>query len=212
MKIIVLGAPGAGKGTQAQKITKHYNIPHISTGMIFRENINDKTELGIKVKEILASGGLVEDDLTNKIVEDRLSKSDCMNGFMLDGYPRNIAQAKSLDDFGISISHVIYIKVDDDDIVERMSGRLTCPKCSETYHDLYNPSKVKNVCTSCGTSLIQRPDDNKETVIKRLELFRREATPILDFYSKRNLVIEVNGLGKPDSITDLIIHELDTLN
>lgn len=209
MKLIVLGAPGSGKGTQAQEITKHYRIPHISTGSIFRENIKNKTELGNKVSNILSSGGLVSDDLTNSIVKDRLLKEDCLDGFLLDGYPRNIIQAEALDSFGISLDVVIYLKVEDKYIVERMAGRLTCPNCSAAYHKIYNPPKIDNVCDICSNFLIQREDDKKEIVLKRLNVFYKELIPMLDFYKNKSLLVEINGVGEPRYITETIIKQLE---
>jgi adenylate kinase len=209
MKLIILGAPGAGKGTQADKITQYYKIPHISTGDIFRENIKNKTELGVEISKIVSTGGLVTDKLTNEIVKDRLSKDDCKNGFMLDGYPRTIAQAKALDEYGIKLDYAVYINVDDDVIVERMSGRITCPECSESYHLLYNPPKVKGICNKCSVNLVQREDDKPDTVAKRLDIFHKESQPILDFYNEKDIVIEVNGEGKTEYITKLIIKLLE---
>lgn len=208
MKLIILGAPGAGKGTQADKITKHYNIPHISTGDIFRYNIKNKTELGVKVEEILSTGALVPDNLTNEIVKDRLSKQDCENGFMLDGYPRTISQVEALKNYGIFIDCAIYINVDDKSIVERMSGRLTCPKCSQTYHKLYSPPKIQGVCDNCSTELVQREDDSEQIVLKRLELFHSQTAPIINHYKNEKLLVEVNGIGKQEDIYNLILKSL----
>jgi adenylate kinase len=208
MKLIILGAPGAGKGTQADKITKHYKIPHISTGDIFRENIKNKTELGIKVEEIISTGGLVTDELTNEIVKNRLSCQDCTNGFMLDGFPRTISQAHALDEYGIVLNSAIYINVSDNVIVERMSGRVICSSCSGAFHKLYNPPTTQGICDLCGSTLIQREDDNPKTIINRIEIFRKESSPIIDFYTKKGIIIEVNGEGATEDITNFIIASL----
>jgi adenylate kinase len=208
MKLIILGAPGAGKGTQADKITKHYKIPHISTGDIFRENIKNKTELGIKVEEIISTGGLVTDELTNEIVKNRLSCQDCTNGFMLDGFPRTISQAHALDEYGIVLNSAIYINVSDNVIVERMSGRVICSSCSGAFHKLYNPPTTQGICDLCGSTLIQREDDNPKTIINRIEIFRKESSPIIDFYTKKGIIIEVNGEGATEGITNFIIASL----
>lgn len=200
MRIILLGPPGAGKGTQAESITRDYKIPHISTGDIFRYNIKNNTELGKLAKQYIDKGLLVPDDVTNKIVEDRLSKDDCKDGFLLDGYPRNVVQAESLGKYlgnkGLKIDHVLNIIVDRDELVKRLSGRRVCPSCGATYHIVTKPPKVEGICDNCGEKLIQRTDDNIESVLKRLEVYEDETKPLVEYYGKLNLIRNIDG-NKP---------------
>ncbi|SNX54391.1 adenylate kinase [Thermoanaerobacterium sp. RBIITD] len=200
MRIILLGPPGAGKGTQAERITNDFKIPHISTGDIFRYNIKNNTELGKLAKQYIDKGLLVPDAVTNKIVEDRLSKDDCKNGFLLDGYPRNVSQAESLEKFlaneNLKIDHVLNIIVDRDSLVERLSGRRVCPSCGATYHVVTKPPKIEGICDKCGEKLIQRTDDNIESVLKRLEVYEDETKPLIEYYSKTNLIRNIDG-NKP---------------
>ncbi|MFU0781950.1 adenylate kinase [Thermoanaerobacterium thermosaccharolyticum] len=200
MRVILLGPPGAGKGTQAERITKDYEIPHISTGDIFRYNIKNNTELGKLAKQYTEKGLLVPDDVTNKIVEDRLSKDDCKDGFLLDGYPRNVVQAESLGKYlenkGLKIDHVLNIIVDRDELVKRLSGRRVCPSCGATYHIVTKPPKVEGICDHCGEKLIQRTDDNIESVLKRLEVYEDETKPLVEYYGKLNLIRNIDG-NKP---------------
>lgn len=200
MRIILLGPPGAGKGTQAERITKDYEIPHISTGDIFRYNIKNNTELGKLAKQYIDKGLLVPDDVTNKIVEDRLSKDDCNDGFLLDGYPRNVVQAESLGKYlenkGLKIDHVLNIIVDRDALVQRLSGRRVCPSCGATYHVITKPPKVEGICNNCGEKLIQRTDDNIKSVLKRLEVYEDETKPLVEYYGKLNLIRNIDG-NKP---------------
>lgn len=197
MKIIMLGAPGAGKGTQAIKIAEKYGLPHISTGDIFRYNIKNNTELGKKAKEYMDKGQLVPDDLTVSILLDRVAKEDCNKGYILDGYPRTIKQAEVLEEalekLKERIDYALNVVVPDENIIERMSGRRTCPNCGETYHIVYNNTKVDGVCDKCTEKLIQRPDDMPETVKKRLEVYHSQTKPLEDFYKKRNVYKEVDG-------------------
>ncbi|ADL68022.1 adenylate kinase [Thermoanaerobacterium thermosaccharolyticum DSM 571] len=200
MRVILLGPPGAGKGTQAERITKDYEIPHISTGDIFRYNIKNNTELGKLAKQYTEKGLLVPDDVTNKIVEDRLTKDDCKDGFLLDGYPRNVIQAESLGKYlenkGLKIDHVLNIIVDRDELVKRLSGRRVCPSCGATYHIVTKPPKVEGICDHCGEKLIQRTDDNIESVLKRLEVYEDETKPLVEYYGKLNLIRNIDG-NKP---------------
>ncbi|KAA5807053.1 adenylate kinase [Thermoanaerobacterium thermosaccharolyticum] len=200
MRVILLGPPGAGKGTQAERITKDYEIPHISTGDIFRYNIKNNTELGKLAKQYTEKGLLVPDDVTNKIVEDRLSKDDCKDGFLLDGYPRNVIQAESLGKYlenkNLKIDHVLNIIVDRDELVKRLSGRRVCPSCGATYHIVTKPPKVEGICDHCGEKLIQRTDDNIESVLKRLEVYEDETKPLVEYYGKLNLIRNIDG-NKP---------------
>ena len=200
MKVIMLGAPGAGKGTQAIKIADKYGIPHISTGDIFRYNIKNNTELGKKAKTYMDQGKLVPDELTCDLLLDRVAKDDCKNGYILDGYPRTIPQAevleKALNEKGDSIDFAINVNVPDDNIVNRMSGRRTCPQCGETYHIVYNaPKKDK-----CGSALIQRDDDKPETVQKRLAVYHEQTEPLVEYYKNKGKYKEVDGTKSMDDV------------
>jgi len=197
LKIILLGPPGAGKGTQAKSISREYNIPHISTGDIFRKNISEKTPLGVEAKGYMDSGKLVPDELTINLVKDRLTKEDCKNGFMLDGFPRTVMQAEALDAFlkerNIDIDAALLIDAPKDLIIERMTGRRVCSKCGETYHIMNIPPKVEDVCDVCGSALIQRKDDNLETVIERLEVYDKQTQPLVEYYRRRGKLMSVDG-------------------
>ena len=192
MKLILLGAPGAGKGTQAEKIGQAYNIPTISTGNLLRAAVSAGSELGKKAKSFMDSGSLVPDELVIELLKDRLSQKDCENGFILDGFPRNIQQAKTLDEMGLAIDKVLSLEVDDEEIVARLSGRRTCPKCGATYHVEYMPPKKDGVCDKCGEKLVIRDDDKTETVMKRLDTFHIQTEPLKEYYlstGKLRLVI-----------------------
>jgi len=197
LKIILLGPPGAGKGTQAKSISKEYNIPHISTGDIFRKNISEKTPLGLEAKGYMDSGKLVPDELTINLVKDRLTHEDCKNGFMLDGFPRTVKQAEALDAFlkerNIDIDAALLIDAPKDLIIERMTGRRVCSHCGETYHVTNIPPKVEDVCDLCGSALIQRKDDNLETVIERLEVYDKQTQPLVEYYKGRGKLMSVDG-------------------
>lgn len=197
MRLIMLGAPGAGKGTQAKLVAKELNIPHISTGDIFRANIKNGTELGRKAKEYMDAGKLVPDSLTCDIVADRLAQADCSEGYILDGFPRTIPQAEALDkvvaDLGTKIDYAVNIDVPDEAIINRMSGRRACVGCGATYHIAFNPPKKENICDSCGQSLILRDDDKPETVRTRLSVYHEQTQPLIDFYEKKGALITVDG-------------------
>ena len=197
MKIIMLGAPGAGKGTQAKMIAEKYNIPHISTGDIFRANIKGGTLLGMQAKEYMDKGQLVPDELTVKILLDRVAKDDCKEGYVLDGFPRTIPQAEVLDkaltELGDAVDFAIDVDVPDENIVNRMSGRRACVMCGATYHVLHNPPKVENVCDACGDALILRDDDKPETVLKRLDVYHEQTQPLIDYYQKKGILKTVDG-------------------
>ena len=190
MKLILLGAPGCGKGTQADFIKKQYDIPHISTGEIFRENIKNQTALGIKVKEVMDTGNLCPDNLTIEIVKDRLSKPDCANGYLLDGFPRNIAQAQALDEF-MSPDKVIEIDVDLEKIKHRLMGRRSCSNCKGSFHiDFIGDTKI---CPDCGGTLIIRKDDNEQTVNERLRVYQKQTKPLEEYYQNSGKLVKVNG-------------------
>lgn len=197
MKIIMLGAPGAGKGTQAKKIAAKYQIPHISTGDIFRANIKNGTELGKKAKSYMDQGLLVPDELTVDLVIDRLAQDDCKNGYILDGFPRTIPQAEALDaalaKLGEKMDYAIDVDVPDENIVSRMSGRRACTGCGATYHIVYNPSKKGDCCEVCGEKLILRDDDKPETVQKRLNVYHDQTQPLIDYYTKQSILRTVDG-------------------
>lgn len=209
MKIVMLGAPGAGKGTQADMITKKYGIPHISTGDIFRTNIKNGTELGKKAKGYMDAGKLVPDSLVVDLVIDRIHQEDCSRGYVLDGFPRTIPQAEALDK-ALAADHdkldvAIDVEVPDEDIVKRMSGRRACLKCGATYHIVYNAPKTEGKCDNCGSDLVQREDDKPETVLNRLSVYHKETQPLIDYYNKENLLKTVDGTKDlNDVFTDII--------
>lgn len=197
MKIIMLGAPGAGKGTQAEMICEKYGLPHVSTGDIFRANIKNGTELGKEAKKYMDEGKLVPDELTVKILLDRVAKDDCKNGYVLDGFPRTIPQAEVLEDalakLGDKVDYAINVDVPDENIVNRMSGRRACVNCGATYHIVYAPTKVEGICDKCGKELILRDDDKPETVKNRLKVYHDQTQPLIDFYSKKGILKTVDG-------------------
>ena len=197
MRIIMLGAPGAGKGTQAKKIAEKYNIPHISTGDIFRANIKNGTELGVKAKSYMDQGLLVPDELVVDLVADRIQQDDAKAGYVLDGFPRTIPQAESLDaalaKMGQKIDYAVDVEVPDENIVNRMSGRRACVKCGATYHLQYAKPKAEGVCDVCGEQLILRDDDKPETVQKRLGVYHQQTQPLIDYYENQNVLKEVDG-------------------
>ncbi|WP_349674327.1 adenylate kinase [Lacrimispora sp.] len=197
MKIIMLGAPGAGKGTQAKKIAEKYQIPHVSTGDIFRSNIKEGTQLGRKAKEYMDQGALVPDELTIGMLMDRIQQEDCRNGYVLDGFPRTIPQAESLQnaitEMGQKIDFAINVDVPDENIINRMSGRRACISCGATYHIVYNPSKVPGICDVCGSELVLRDDDKPETVKKRLAVYHDQTRPLIDYYKEAGVLVNVDG-------------------
>ena len=197
MKIIMLGAPGAGKGTQAKMIAEKYAIPHISTGDIFRANIKNVTALGIEAKNYMDLGLLVPDELTVKLLLDRVVKDDCSNGYVLDGFPRTIPQAEVLDEaltkLGDAIDYAINVDVPDENIVKRMSGRRACLSCGATYHVEHIPPKKEGVCDTCGQELVLRDDDKPETVLNRLKVYHDQTQPLIDFYTKKGVLKTVDG-------------------
>jgi len=197
MNLVLMGLPGAGKGTQAEKIVEKYNIPHISTGDMFRTAIKDGTELGIQAKSFMDQGALVPDEVTIGIVRERLSKDDCKKGFLLDGFPRTVAQAEALEniltDLDRQINFVINIDVDKDILMERLTGRRICKSCGSTYHLVFNPPAKEDTCDRCGGELYQRADDNAETVQNRLDVNLKQTQPLLDFYGEKGYLQNING-------------------
>ena len=209
MKIIMLGAPGAGKGTQAKKIAEKYSIPHISTGDIFRANIKNGTELGKKAKEYMDQGLLVPDELTCDLVVDRINQEDCSNGYILDGFPRTIPQAEALDaaltKMGTSIDFAIDVDVPDSNIVNRMSGRRACVGCGATYHLVFNAPKKEGICDVCGEKLILRDDDRQETVQKRLTVYHDQTQPLIDYYKNAGVLKTVDGTADMEDVFAAIV-------
>ena len=204
MKLVLLGPPGAGKGTQASIISRKFNIPHISTGDLFRENIRDKTELGKKVVEYSSKGLLVPDNITNEMVAQRLMKMDCANGFILDGYPRTIAQAKFLDKIQ-TIDKAINFQPTDQEVVRRISGRRTCPNCGAVYHIIYKKPKKKNICDKCSSELVQRDDEKPKVVKKRLEVYKKETTPLIEYYTKKGILENISAKPSIKDVTKYLI-------
>lgn len=209
MKIIMLGAPGAGKGTQAKKIAAKYQIPHISTGDIFRANIKNGTELGKKAKTYMDQGLLVPDELVCDLVVDRVQQEDCKNGYILDGFPRTIPQAESLDaalaSLGESVDYAIDVNVPDENIVKRMGGRRACVGCGATYHLVFAPTKVEGICDTCGKELILRDDDKPETVLKRLGVYHEQTQPLIEYYNKKGILREVDGTADLEDVFRAIV-------
>lgn len=197
MKIIMLGAPGAGKGTQAKKIAEKYQIPHISTGDIFRANIKGGTELGMKAKTFMDQGMLVPDEITIGMLMDRIGQEDCINGYVLDGFPRTIPQAESLTkalaERGEKVDYAINVDVPDENIINRMSGRRACLGCGATYHITFNPPVKEGICDTCGQELVLRDDDKPETVKKRLDVYHQQTQPLIDYYKKQGILHSVDG-------------------
>lgn len=216
INLLIMGKPGAGKGTQAKKILDHFDLTHISTGDIYREEIKKGSKIGQEAKKYLDQGNLMPDKMTNDIVWDVLNQASYPNGFMLDGYPRTIAQAEALDEMliklNIKLSAVINVEVDDDVITDRMSGRRVCSNCGETYHVEYHPPKVDGVCDVCGSSLIQRPDDLKESVMNRLRIYKNKTQPLLDYYEDKDLLLVTDGENSSDQVFKDIIKKLGELN
>ena len=212
MKIIMLGAPGAGKGTQAKKIAARYEIPHVSTGDIFRANIKGGTELGMKAKTFMDQGMLVPDEITIGMLMDRIHEADCAKGYVLDGFPRTIPQAesltKALKDAGEAIDYAVNVDVPDENIVSRMGGRRACVSCGATYHVEFNAPKTEGICDSCGEKLILRDDDKPETVQKRLDVYHDQTQPLIDYYKKAGVLKEVDGTKNMEEVFKDIVNIL----
>lgn len=212
MKVIMLGAPGAGKGTQAKQIADKYSIPHISTGDIFRANIKNGTELGKKAKTYMDQGLLVPDELVVELVADRIQQDDCKNGFVLDGFPRTIPQAEALDaaleKINEKMDYAIDVDVPDENIIKRMSGRRACLNCGATYHIVSIPTKVEGICDRCGSPIVLRDDDKPETVKKRLEVYHEQTQPLIDYYKKQDILRTVNGVQPMEDVFKSIVEIL----
>ncbi|MDO4381329.1 MAG: adenylate kinase [Clostridia bacterium] len=209
MKLILLGAPGAGKGTQAEVISEHLSIPTISTGNIIRAALKAQTEMGIKAKEFIDKGLLVPDDVVIGIVKERLKEDDCKNGFILDGFPRTVPQAQALDEMGVEIDKVIDIQVPDEKIVQRLSGRRVCGGCGASYHLLYKKPEKDGVCNLCGAQLVQRVDDKEETILERLKIYHEQTEPLVEFYKAKNKLTVVEGQEEVADTTALTLKALE---
>ena len=213
MKIIMLGAPGAGKGTQAKMIAEKYSIPHVSTGDIFRANIKNGTDLGKEAKSYMDKGELVPDELTVRILLDRVAQEDCKNGYVLDGFPRTIPQAEvlqsELNKQGTDVDFAINVDVPDENIIKRMSGRRACVTCGATYHIEHVPPKTEGICDTCGSELILRDDDKPETVLKRLGVYHDQTQPLIEYYDKQNILRTVDGVKDVNDIFDSIVAILE---
>ncbi|MBR3969351.1 MAG: adenylate kinase [Clostridia bacterium] len=211
MKLILLGAPGAGKGTQAEIISEKYNIPTISTGNIIRAALKNGTEMGLKAKAYIDSGRLVPDDVVIGIIKERLAADDCQNGFILDGFPRTIPQAEALDDMGIAIDAALSIEVSDREIVKRMSGRRVCEKCGASYHIEFKKPSKEGVCDACGGALVIRKDDEPDTVLDRLDIYHKQTEPLKNYYSAQGKLITAQGQQKVEDTTKLVLAALSEI-
>ncbi|HHV95098.1 MAG TPA: adenylate kinase [Clostridiaceae bacterium] len=212
MRLVLLGAPGAGKGTQADILKEKFGIPHISTGDIFRSNIKNNTELGKKAKEYIEKGLLVPDEITVNIVKNRLEEEDCKRGFILDGFPRTIPQAEFLDkilaELNMNLDYVLNIHVPDEELVKRLSGRRVCQKCGKSYHVIYNPPSLENICDDCGSNLIQRDDDKEETVLNRLKTYHQQTEPLIEYYKNQGKLVTAIGQEKIEDTTKEVLKAL----
>jgi len=209
MNLILLGAPGAGKGTQAEKICEKFNIPAVSTGNIIREALKNGTDMGLKAKSYIDAGKLVPDDVVIGIINERLAEDDCQNGFILDGFPRTIPQAEALDNMGIVIDKVVDIEVPDEKIAARLSGRRVCLKCGATYHLEYKKPAKDGICDACGDELVQRKDDSPETVLDRLNVYHEQTEPLKDYYAKTGKLVIVEGQEEVADTTALVFKVLE---
>lgn len=209
MNLILLGAPGAGKGTQAEVICDHLSIPAISTGNIIREALRNETELGKKAKKFIDEGALVPDEVVIGIIQERLKEEDCKNGFILDGFPRTVPQAEALDKMGVNIDKVIDIEVADEKICARLSGRRVCKTCSASYHTLYKPSKDGETCDKCGGELVCRKDDHPDTVLERLKVYHEQTEPLISFYKSRGKLVVVEGQEEVEDTTRLTLKAIE---
>ena len=210
MNLVLLGPSGAGKGTQAKFLSNYYKVPHISTGDILRGHIARKTDIGLKTEHIMDTGKLVPDEIVIDLVKERLKEPDCINGFILDGFPRNLHQAKVLCDMSVGIDRVICIRLNDEIIIKRMSGRYTCLNCGAVYHIDYYPPKMPELCDVCNTKLIQRDDDKESTVVNRLNIYHKMTEPIITYFNDIGIITEIDGSNSAEKISDNIINLLQT--
>ena len=208
MKLVLLGPPGAGKGTQATLLAERFGVPTISTGAMIRAAIREKTPMGLAAESLIKEGKLVADEVVNGIVEERLQKDDCKNGFILDGYPRTVGQAEALKAMNVGLDAVLSIELADEKIVQRLSGRRECKSCGTPYHIIYNPTKEEGVCDKCGGALIQRPDDQEETIKNRLVVYHEETEPLVEFYKKEGLLRVAYGQEKLEDTTGEVLNAL----
>lgn len=202
MKIVLLGPPAAGKGTQAANLSKHFNVPSISTGAIIRNEISKGSPLGVKAKSFIDDGQLVPDDLVIDIVKSRIAADDCKNGYILDGFPRTVVQAKAADEMGIQINRVILIEIPDNEVVKRITGRRECMQCGSVYHTEYNPSAIEGICDKCGGKITCREDDTEETVRIRLSVYHSITEPLQAYYNEKGILIKVTGREKVEDTTN----------
>ena len=209
MNIIMLGAPGAGKGTQAAVLCEHFGIPTISTGNMIREALKNGTEMGLKAKSFMDEGKLVPDEVVIGIVKERLSEDDCKNGFILDGFPRTIPQAEALDNMGVNIEYVINIDVPDQNIIDRMSGRRVCEGCGRPYHLVNLKPKMDGVCDDCGGTLVQRKDDHPDTVLARLNVYHQETEPLVAYYEKQGKLVNIDGVDGVEATTQKVLKTIE---
>jgi adenylate kinase len=214
MRLILVGPPGAGKGTQAKYLAKHFGIPAISTGDIFRANVVEKTELGLQAKGYMDAGDLVPDEVTIAMVRDRLNEDDATSGFLLDGFPRTVPQAEALDEMlaemGTPLDGVLELRVDDEEVVRRLSGRRTCRQCGHVWHLEFDPPKETGVCDLCGGELFQRDDDQPETIRRRLEVYLDQTAPLVDYYHQGGLLVTIEAVGQVDGVTKRAIAALES--
>jgi adenylate kinase len=209
MNLIFLGAPGAGKGTQAEAVMNKYGIPSVSTGNMLREAVKNGTDAGMKAKSFMDAGGLVPDEIVIGILKDRIAEDDAKNGFILDGFPRNVAQAEALERMGVAIDKVVNIHVADERITARMGGRRVCKDCGASYHVDYKPTKAEGVCDSCGGSVVLRDDDKPETVLSRLQVYHDKTSPLIDYYSKKGKLVTVEGQEEIADTTKLTLEAIE---
>lgn len=213
MNLILVGPPGSGKGTQAKMLVDKYGIPQISTGDILREAVKEGSPLGKKAKTLMDKGSLVPDEVVIGIIEERLNKPDCAGGFILDGFPRTVAQAEALGDIlekmGLEIDHLINIEVDDEELLKRLAGRRTCKKCGRGYHIFFDPPKSEDVCNECDGELYQRDDDKEDTIKSRLKVYHGQTAPVIEYYQRKNLSRSINGIGKMEEVLKRITNIID---
>lgn len=209
MKLILMGAPGAGKGTQAEVVSERFEIPAISTGSMLRAEIKTGSELGKLAKALIEQGNFIPDEIMNKVVQERISQPDCANGFILDGYPRDLHQVNALEEMQVTIDRVLYVFLSDEEIIQRLSGRRVCESCGETYHLQFQPSAAGELCEKCGGKLIIRKDDRPETIKERLDTYHQVTYPVVEYYRKKGLLVQVNSAGSVEATTEQTLRALE---